>query len=121
MRKPTFGQEIRRLREAAGLTLRQFAGEVGISAPHQSDIEHERRRPSAEVLRKMVARLRHVGATTERFEELDTRLVAEAQEWVAEQPGVGAMLREMKRQGINPVAHLRELQRERQRKRGEKE
>lgn len=49
-----FGIRVRRLREAARLTLRAMAREMGWSAPHQSDVELGRRNPpSIEKIRKM--------------------------------------------------------------------
>jgi len=38
------GDELRRLREKKGLTLRSLAKQVGVSAPFLSDVEHGRRR-----------------------------------------------------------------------------
>lgn len=40
------GDEVRRLRERKGMTLRQLAAMVGLSAPFLSDVEHGRRRLS---------------------------------------------------------------------------
>ena len=40
------GDEVRRLREAKGLTLRGLGAKVGLSAPYLSDVEHGRRRLS---------------------------------------------------------------------------
>jgi transcriptional regulator with XRE-family HTH domain len=40
------GDEVRRLREKKGLTLRGLADKVGLSAPFLSDVEHGRRRLS---------------------------------------------------------------------------
>lgn len=40
------GDEVRRLREAKGITLRALADKVGLSAPFLSDVEHGRRRLS---------------------------------------------------------------------------
>ena len=50
------GDGWRRAREAKGMTLRALARESDISAPFQSDVEHGRRRYSAEV----EARVRNV-------------------------------------------------------------
>jgi transcriptional regulator with XRE-family HTH domain len=101
------------------LTLRRFAELVEISAPHQSDIEHNRRRPSQEVLRRMVTQLRrHVEVNLESLEKLDTRIDRETQEWVAETPGVGEMLREVRKQGLNPLDVLRRLEEQRREEEG---
>jgi|SRR5208337_162084 len=40
------GDEVRRLREAKGMTLRQLGAKVDLSAPYLSDVEHGRRRLS---------------------------------------------------------------------------
>ena len=40
------GDELRRLREKRGITLRQLGEKVGLSAPFLSDVEHGRRRLS---------------------------------------------------------------------------
>ena len=47
----SLGDTIRKLRLRAGLTLREMARRVGVSASHQSDIEHGRRMPSDGVFR----------------------------------------------------------------------
>jgi ribosome-binding protein aMBF1 (putative translation factor) len=39
-----FGQCLRRLRQDAGLSLREVARRMGVSAPHVSDCEHGHRR-----------------------------------------------------------------------------
>lgn len=44
------GEEIRRLREKRGLTLRAFAVKLDLSAPFVSDVEHGRRHLTAERL-----------------------------------------------------------------------
>lgn len=92
----TLGSEIRRLRADAGETLRGFARSIGVSAPHLSDIEHDRRRPSKEVLEKIVQKLAHVGATYEALDKLDARLDAESQLLASENPEVKMMLRTVK-------------------------
>jgi transcriptional regulator with XRE-family HTH domain len=106
MKRPTFGQEIKRLRLQADVTLRKLAEELEISAAHLSDIEHDRRRPSKDLLERMVARLKHVGATLEGLDRLDTRIDRETQSWVAETPGVGEMLRQMRTSGEDPLEIL---------------
>ena len=40
----SLGEAIRQLRELRGLTLRELATSVGVSAPFLSDLEHNRRR-----------------------------------------------------------------------------
>ena len=107
----TLGSEIRRLRTEAGTTLRGFAQRVGVSAPHLSDIEHDRRRPSGDVLRKIALELRSVDATYEDLDKLDTRFDSGTQEWASENPEAKMMLR-MARESGQPMADvLKELER----------
>ena len=101
----TLGNEIRRLRLEADFTLREFARKLGISAAHQSDIEHGRRMPSEKVLRDTASALAHVGASYEALKELDARLGSELEEWVRKNPGVRQMLRTAKSSG-KPVHEL---------------
>jgi len=104
------GSAIRRLRLEAGYTLRGFAEEIGISAAHQSDVEHGRRMPSDEVLRNMATKLAKVGASYEMLRALDSRLGAEVDEWVRQSPEVGQMLRNLKESGRSPKDILRRFE-----------
>jgi transcriptional regulator with XRE-family HTH domain len=61
------GEELRRLREKRGITLRAFAEKLGVSAPFVSDVEHGRRHLTAE--RLMVA-ARILGTKAERLAEV---------------------------------------------------
>jgi transcriptional regulator with XRE-family HTH domain len=101
----TLGSEIRRLRTASGTTLRGLARTVGVSAPHLSDIEHDRRRPSKELLKKIVGELQSVGATHAALDRLDTRFENDLQEWAAATPEVRMLLRAVKESG-RPVADV---------------
>ena len=87
------GSEIRRFRLESGITLRGFAKQLGHTAAHQSDIEHGRRMPSKEVLRKTALALAHVGATYEALRELDPRLEPDLEQLVRENPEARALLR----------------------------
>ena len=104
----TLGREIRRLRTSAGTTLRGMARSVGVSAPHLSDIEHDRRRPSKELLRKIVDQLEPAGATHAGLDRLDTRFESDLQEWAAATPEVRMLLRKVKESGI-PLSELLQL------------
>lgn len=106
----TLGEEIRRRRLEAGITLRKFAVKVGISAAHLSDVEHDRRRPSEEVLKRIAAELKRGGVTYEALDLLMPRLEPEMQEWVAETPEVRQMLRAVRESGRDPREVLREIQ-----------
>jgi len=100
---PTLGSEIRRLRMLDGTTLRQFALSVGVSAPHLSDIERDRRRPSKDLLKRIARKL--TGATHDGLERLDARFESDLQEWASRTPEVRLMLRAVKESG-RPVAEV---------------
>jgi len=110
-RRMTLGNEIRRLRTRAGTSLRKFALGVGVSAPHLSDIELDRRRPSKDLLKRIARELRPVGGTLKDLERLDARFEADLQEWVMQNPEVRLMLRRVKESG-RPVGEvLRKVER----------
>ena len=108
----TLGTEIRRLRLEAGVTLRGFAKKLGHSAAHQSDIEHGRRMPSEDVLRRIVDELSEVGATLEGLQELDTRIDPDLEKWIKDHPAARAMLRESKASGRSAKELLDEFRRQ---------
>ena len=62
-RPATLGEIIRRQRELTELSMRQFAGMVGISNPYMSQIERGLREPSEKVL-EAIARNLDVSADT---------------------------------------------------------
>jgi transcriptional regulator with XRE-family HTH domain len=101
----TLGGEIRRLRTVAGTTLRGLARTVGISAPHLSDIEHDRRRPSKALLEKLVGELESAGATHAGLDRLDARFESDLQEWAAATPEVRVLLRKVKESG-QPISEV---------------
>src|SRR5688572_916128 len=98
----TLGQEIMRLRMLGGITLRRFAELIDVSAAYVSDIEHDRRRPSDDVLRRMAKQLKHVGATFEGLDRLNSRIDPDLQKWISNTPTVRQMLREVKKSGQDP-------------------
>ncbi len=114
------GQELRRLRKEAGITLRGLAATVEVSAAHLSDIEHNRRRPSDDLLHKIARALRKTGATFESLETLATGLDPETREWAASTPGVRTLLRTLKQSGHQPLDILPALERVIGRKRARK-
>lgn len=89
----TLGQEIRRKRLEIGLSLREFARRVGVTAPYVTDLEADRRRPGPEVLTRMAKEL-HI--PVHQLEALDTRLRPEVKKWVESQPEVSQLLRRLK-------------------------
>ncbi len=101
----TLGSEIRRLRTASGTSLRGMARIIRVSAPHLSDIELDRRRPSKPLLEKIVAELAPAGATHAGIDRLDARFERDLQEWVAATPEVRVLLRTVKESG-RPMAEV---------------
>lgn len=104
----TLGREIRRLRTLFGTSLRGFAQSVGVSAPHLSDIERDRRRPSRDLLEVIARALQPVGATHAGLDRLDARFESDLQEWAAETPEVRILLRRIKDSG-RPVPEILKL------------
>lgn len=110
MKTPDLGQEIRRLRRDAGITLRGLAAILEVSAAHLSDIEHNRRRPSDDLLRRIARALRKAGATLGALEHLATGLDPDTREWAASTPGVRQLLRAVKQSGRHPLDILPALE-----------
>ena len=104
------GRELRRLRKDAGLTLRGLAATVEVSAAHLSDIEHNRRRPSGELLRKLSCALGKAGATFEALDRLATGMDPDIREWAASTPGARILLRALKQSGRDPLELLPALE-----------
>src|SRR6185295_1239844 len=102
MNPPNLGEEIRRLRLRAGFTLRGLAAGLDVSAAHLSDIEHNRRRPSEKLLRKIADKLRKVGATYDALEQLISGIDTKTREWAASTPGARALLRLLLEAGRDP-------------------
>jgi len=102
----TLGQEIRRLRQKAGFTLRDLAAALGISPAHQSDVELGRRLPSDRVLRVTAKALAPAGATFEGLKALDPRLGPEVEAWVQRTPEIAQLLREIRASRVPPRAVL---------------
>ena len=97
----SLGATIRKLRLRAGLTLREMARRVGVSAPHQSDIEHGRRMPSDPVLQKIAHELAEVGGTYERLRLLKPQLEKDLDKWVSTDRDLRQLLREWKDSGVS--------------------
>lgn len=66
----TFGQYIRELRQIAGLSLRELARRVGITAPYLSDIESGYRHPSD---KNLVALAMQLGTDQDDLRRFDPR------------------------------------------------
>ena len=92
------------------MTLRGLGATLGVSAAHLSDIEHNRRRPSEPLLRKIAHALRGVGGTYETLEHLATGLDQDTRDWIASTPGVRKLLRTLKQSGHSPLDLLPTLE-----------
>ncbi len=66
----TLGERIRELRESKDLSLREFAGRLGLSAAFVSDVELGRRFPSDKVLNAMAKALE---TSFDELRKFDTR------------------------------------------------
>ncbi len=66
---------------------------IGASAPHVTDIELDRRRPSPELLVRIAEKL---GVPLSELEALDARLRPDVKEWMEERPEVSQLLRRLK-------------------------
>ena len=97
-----FGTEIRRMRERAGLSLRQLAVRLEISAAHLSDIERNNRRPSAPLLERIADHLSEAGARAEDLQRIVTGLDEQTRRWAATTPGARAMLHRIMDTGLTP-------------------
>ena len=111
MSASTLSLEIRRLREQSGLTLRGLGAQVGVSASHLSDIEHNRRRPSEKLLRALAHELRASGATFDGLEEHLTGIDAKTLAWASITPGVRMLFRAARESGLRPLVLLHALRR----------
>ncbi len=92
----TLGDAVRYLREQRGMTLRELAEKVGVSAPFLSDLEHNRR--STDRLDAVAAAL---GVSTEMLQAFDARLGPELRDWISQSPGMTGLLRELKESGLS--------------------
>ena len=111
MPKESLGTAIRRLRTLADYKLRGFAEHVEISAAYLSDIEHDRRVPTEDVLRRIATLLsKRVPVTYEELQSLSARLETDLQKMVQQTPEVGQLLREVKQTGRAARDVIRELQ-----------
>ncbi len=96
----TLGERIRELREAQDLSLREFAGKLGLSAAFVSDVELGRRYPSGKVLEAIAKML---GTPLEELEKHDTRAPVEGLKRLASSnPAYGLAFRTIVDKKINP-------------------
>lgn len=89
----TFGQKLRQLRQSAGISLRELAREVKVSAPFLSDVELGRRFPNDETLSLIAKRL---GVAVETLKQHDTRsAMADLKRLADSTPTLGLAFREV--------------------------
>lgn len=102
----TLGEQIRELRDAQDLSLREFARRLGgLSAAFLSDVELGRRYPSDEVLAKMA---RVLGTTVEALRTHDTRPpVAELKRLANTNPVWGLAFRQLLESSVSPEELLK--------------
>lgn len=92
MSQVALGQAIREAREKKGMTLRALATAVGVTAPFLSDLEHGRRRTT------LLAEIADVlGVPLQDLEAAEARVDLKIKEWIEQNPGLVALLRESKR------------------------
>jgi transcriptional regulator with XRE-family HTH domain len=90
----TLGEAVRFVRERRGLTLREVARRIGVSAPFLSDVEHNRR--STDKLHELASAL---DVPFEDLSKFDGRLSGDIKEWIAANPQVAALLEELRASG----------------------
>jgi len=89
------GRKLRELRENAGISLREIAREVGVSAPFLSDVELGRRYPSDVILTKLAQKYE---VKLEDLKQLDTRgTVTDLKRIMESSPSLGIAFRSMVR------------------------
>jgi transcriptional regulator with XRE-family HTH domain len=93
----TLGEAVRYLRDRKGFSLRQLAAKVGVSAPFLSDLERNRR--STEKLEELANALDVPPSLLQQF---DGRLTSDLRDWIAANPGMIAVIREMRASGRRP-------------------
>lgn len=85
------GETIRTYREEAGLSLRELARKVNVSAPFMSDVELGRRFPKEETLQAIAAVLKVDQAELSKFDHRES--VAEFKRLLETNPALGVALR----------------------------
>ena len=102
MRATSLSLEIRRLRAQSGYSLRGLGSRLDVSAAHLSDIEHNRRRPSEQLLRGLAYELRGTGTTFGALEVHLTGIDAKTLKWASITPGVRMLFRRVRESGLRP-------------------
>ncbi len=91
-RAKTLGERIRAARVELGFKLRPFAKKLNISPTHLSDIEHDRRVPSEELLGEIA---RELSLDFDELMKLTGRLGDRAKRYAQEEPAAAALFRKL--------------------------
>ena len=90
----SLAEAVRLLRQQHGLTLRALAEKVGVTAPFLSDLEHGRRQTD-----RHEAFADALNVPVEELRALDSRVPPELKDWLAENPKLLALLKDMQNSG----------------------
>ena len=90
----TFGEAVRYLREAKGLSLRALAKQIGVSAPFLSDVEHDRR-----MTKRIDVFARELGVDRSVLDAYDPRGPIDLVRWMDGDVDLIELLREMRDSG----------------------
>jgi transcriptional regulator with XRE-family HTH domain len=88
----TLGERIREARVAHGFKLRPFAKKLEISPTHLSDVEHDRRVPSEELLGEIA---RELDLDFDTLMNLAGRLGEKAEQYAQAEPAAAALFRKL--------------------------
>ena len=96
----TLGQVIRELREARGMSLRDLASRIKVSAPFMSDVERGRRDPSDQRISQIA---RELEVPPEYLKQFDTRSpVRDIRRAIDTDPGYGFAFRRVMDSNMSP-------------------
>lgn len=96
--KSTLGEQIRSARIREDISLRELARRLGRSPSYINDIEHDRRIPSEEVLRKIASEL---DLDIDRLLAIAGRVGGEAEEYMKSNPTAGILFRKVSGAGLD--------------------
>lgn len=100
MTTKTLGQFIRELREARGMSLRDLASRIKVSAPFMSDVERDRRDPSDQRIAEIA---RELEVSPEYLKQFDTRSpVREIRRAIDSNPGYNFAFRRVVDSNMSP-------------------
>ena len=104
----TLGEQIRELREAEDMSLRELAGAIGVSPAFMSDVELGRRYPSDKHVGALATAL---GTSTEELSKHDTRPpIQELRRMTVSNPEYGFAFRRMIDGKVTPTELLKFLE-----------